>query len=131
MTVWSWTTGGEVQRYLAAVELKKLIQADKNQENILIQHFLNSSWAETIRLYAAQSQDNTKLVQCALQAPTVASWSLAYDCLQEGGKQKVDKQTQNQLETILVSGLESGEPEIAKTRSHVIEFWPRKISTLV
>ena len=107
------------QEYFVAVELKKLIQANPDNEDILIQNFLNSSWAETIRLYAAQSEDNTKIIKFALHHNTIASLSLAYDCLQEGGKQKVDKQTQNQLETILVSGLESGEPEIAKIAAQV------------
>ncbi len=107
------------QEYLAAVELKKLIQADKDRENILIQNIPNSNWAETIRLYAAQSEDNTKIIQVALQNSTVASLSLAYDCLQEGGKQKVDRETQRQLEQRLVSGLESSEPEITKMAAQV------------
>ncbi|AFZ59278.1 GUN4 domain-containing protein [Anabaena cylindrica FACHB-243] len=92
------------QEYLAAAEVKEL-----QQEKILIDNFGNSWWAETIRLYAAQS-DATSLIQAALQNQTVASLTLAYDCLKES--KKVEPQTQHQLEKILEAGLESPDLEI-------------------
>jgi predicted NACHT family NTPase len=92
------------QEYLAAAEVKEL-----QQEQILIDNFDNSWWAETIRLYAAQS-DATNLIKAALQNQTVASLTLAYDCLQDS--KKVEPQTQRELENILEAGLRSPDLEI-------------------
>ncbi|MGM3309063.1 GUN4 domain-containing protein [Anabaena sp. WFMT] len=99
------------QEYLAAAEVKEL-----QQEKILIDNFCNSWWAETIRLYAAQS-DATNLIQAALQNQTVASLTLAYDCLKES--KKITPQTQNQLENILEAGLTSQDPKIAQIAAQV------------
>jgi len=99
------------QEYLAAAEVKEL-----QQEKILIDNFGNSWWAETIRLYAAQS-DATSLIQAALQRSTVASLTLAYDCLKES--KKVEPQTQIQLENILEAGLASKDPKIAQLAAQV------------
>ncbi|MEA5552325.1 GUN4 domain-containing protein [Anabaena cylindrica UHCC 0172] len=102
------------QEYLAASEVKEL-----QQEQILIDNFGNSWWAETIRLYAAQS-DATNLIQAALQNQTVASLTLAYDCLKES--KKVEPQTQHQLENILEAGLSSKDPKIAQLAAQVKLF---------
>ncbi|WP_414577005.1 GUN4 domain-containing protein [Anabaena sp. CCY 9402-a] len=99
------------QEYLAAAEVKEL-----QQEQILIDNFDNSWWAETIRLYAAQS-DATNLIQAALQNQTVASLTLAYDCLKES--KKVELQTQRQLENILEAGLTSKDAKIAQIAAQV------------
>ncbi|MTJ22837.1 NACHT domain-containing protein [Dolichospermum sp. UHCC 0352] len=99
------------QEYLAAAEVKEL-----QQEKILIDNFDNSWWAETIRLYAAQS-DATNLITAALQNQNVASLTLAYDCLKEG--KKVEPQTQIQLEDILEAGLSSKDPKIAQLAAQV------------
>lgn len=99
------------QEYLAAAEVKEL-----QQEHILIDNFDNAWWAETIRLYAAQS-DTTNLIQAALQNQTVASLSLAYDCLKES--KKVELQTQRQLENILEAGLTSKDAKIAQIAAQV------------
>lgn len=102
------------QEYLAAAQVKDLQQ--QQQEEILIDNFDNSWWAETIRLYAAQS-DATNLIKAALQNQTVGSLSLAYDCLKES--KKVEPQTQRQLENILEAGLTSQDPKIAKIAAQV------------
>ncbi len=99
------------QEYLAAAEVKEL-----QQENILIANFDNPWWAETIRLYAAQS-DATSLIQAALKNQTVTSLTLAYDCLKES--KKVESDTQRQLEQILEAGLASENPQIAKIAAQV------------
>lgn len=98
------------QEYLAAAEVKEL-----QQEKILIDNFDNPWWAETIRLYAAQS-DATNLIKAALQNQTVASLTLAYDCLKES--KTLEPQTQHQLENILESELTS-DPKIAKIAAQV------------
>ena len=102
------------QEYLAAAQVKDLQQ--QQQEEILIDNFDNSWWAETIRLYAAQS-DATNLIKAALQNQTVGSLSLAYDCLKES--KKVEPQTQRQLENILEAGLTSKDPKIAQIAAQV------------
>ncbi|MEH1954915.1 GUN4 domain-containing protein [Nostoc sp.] len=99
------------QEYLAAAEVKEL-----QQENILITNFDNPWWAETIRLYAAQS-DATSLIQAALKNQSVVSLTLAYDCLKES--KKVESNTQRQLEQILEAGLASENPQIAKIAAQV------------
>ncbi len=99
------------QEYLAAVQVKA-----SNQENILIQNFQNSTWAETIRLYAALS-DTTQLIECAIQNRSITSLSLAYDCWKEG--KYTEPQTQTALEEMLESGLESSQPDIAKMAAQV------------
>ncbi|TVP59426.1 MAG: NACHT domain-containing protein [Nodularia sp. (in: Bacteria)] len=99
------------QEYLAAAEVKEL-----QQEKILIDNFNNAWWAETIRLYAAQS-NTTNLIQAALQNQTVASLTLAYDCLKES--KKVEPKIQHQLENFLVVGLISKDPKIAQIAAQV------------
>ncbi|MEA5583219.1 GUN4 domain-containing protein [Nodularia harveyana UHCC-0300] len=99
------------QEYLAASQVK-----DLPQEKILIDNFDNPWWAETIRLYAAQS-DATNLIESALKNQTVSSLTLAYDCLQES--KKVKPQTQTELENILETGLASQDPKIAHIAAQV------------
>jgi len=90
------------QEYLAAVEIK-----ESNQGKLLIEVMGQpeklSWWAETIRLYAAQT-DVTNLLRAALQKPTVPALTLAYDCLEEG--KSVEPSVRQQLEEMLEAGLE-------------------------
>jgi energy-coupling factor transporter ATP-binding protein EcfA2 len=89
------------QEYLAAVQVKEL-----NQENLLIQNINNSWWAETIRLYAAQSNaSNLIRAVLALTSPSIEALALAYDCLEEG--LSVDSEVRKQLEENMDADLES------------------------
>ena len=99
------------QEYLAAAQVKKA-----QQENILIDNFANSWWAETIRLYASQG-DATKLIEQALTNSDVYSLTLAYDCLEEG--LEIDPDVRKRLEDILERGLESRELSIFKIAAEV------------
>jgi predicted NACHT family NTPase len=89
------------QEYLAAVQVK-----ESNQENLLIANINNSWWAETIRLYAAQS-NATNLINAvlAMRYPSVEAMALAYDCLEEG--LSIDSDVRQQLEERLEADLES------------------------
>ncbi len=99
------------QEYLAAAQVKEL-----QQDNLLTENLQEPWWAETIRLYAAQS-DATNLIQKAIENPTVNSLTLALDCLQES--LKVEPAIREQLEEMLEAGLESPEPEVAKLAAEV------------
>ncbi len=99
------------QEYLAAARVKEL-----QRDNILVENLDNFWWAETIRLYAAQG-DATNLIRRAIENPTVASLTLALDCLQES--LKVEPVVREQLEEMLEEGLESPEPKIAKLAAEV------------
>jgi predicted NACHT family NTPase len=89
------------QEYLAAVQVKQ-----SNQENLLFANINNSWWAETIRLYAAQS-NATNLINRVLDmpSPSVEAMALAYDCLEEG--LSVDLKVRQKLEERLEADLES------------------------
>lgn len=91
------------QEYLAAVEIK-----ESNREKLLIEVMGKpeklSWWAETIRLYAAQS-DATNLIRTALKQTAVPALALAYDCLEEG--KSVEPGVRQQLEEVLEAGLEN------------------------
>jgi predicted NACHT family NTPase len=102
------------QEYLAAYQIKEF-----NKEKLLISNIGNSWWAETIRLYAAQS-DATKLIDAVLdmQSPSVDVMALAYDCLEESLK-KVDDKVGQKLIRRLKEGLESTDPEIFKLAAQV------------
>ena len=91
------------QEYLAAAQVKEL-----QQENILIQNLQDPWWAETIRLYAAQS-DASNLITTALRENTVAALKLALDCQEEALRIKLE--VRQQLTDKLDKGLESSEPE--------------------
>ena len=94
------------QEYLAAAEIKEL-----QQESLLIEKIQDSWWAETLRLYAAQS-DATKLIQTVLEAPTVNALVLALDLRQEG--LEIDSEIREELEAMLEAGLESPDPHLAQ-----------------
>ena len=99
------------QEYLAAAQVKEL-----QQDDLLAENLQEPWWAETIRLYAAQS-DATNLIQKAIENPTVNSLTLALDCLQES--LKVEPAIREQLEEMLEEGLESPDPQIAKLAAEV------------
>ncbi|MEA5508344.1 SUMF1/EgtB/PvdO family nonheme iron enzyme [Crocosphaera sp. UHCC 0190] len=109
------------QEYLAAAQIKEL-----QQENILFENFQDPWWAETIRLYIAQS-DATHLIQKAIENPTIYTLSLALDC--EEQSLKVDLATRQQLDTMLEQGLESPDPKIA-TLAAEVKLW-RRINNLL
>ena len=99
------------QEYLAAARVKEL-----QQDKILIENIQYTWWAETIRLYAAQS-DASNLIKKAIENPTVNSLILALDCLQES--LKVEPDIRQQLEEMLEAGLESSDPKIAELAAEV------------
>ncbi|MEG4634135.1 NACHT domain-containing protein [Microcoleus sp. AR_TQ3_B6] len=89
------------QEYLAAVQIK-----ESNQENLLIRNINKSWWAETIRLYAAQSNASNLIRKVlAMPSPSVEVMALAYDCLDEG--LSVNPDVRQQLEQRLSADLES------------------------
>ena len=89
------------QEYLAAVQIK-----ESNQENLLIGNINQSWWAETIRLYAAQSNaSNLIRTVLAMSSPSIEELALAYDCLEEG--LSVNPDVRQQLEQRLNADLES------------------------
>jgi predicted NACHT family NTPase len=89
------------QEYLAAVQIK-----ESNQENLLIGNIHQSWWAETIRLYAAQSNaSNLIRTVLAMPSPSVEVMALAYDCLDEG--LSVNPDVRQQLDQRLNADLES------------------------
>ncbi|MDZ7961164.1 MAG: NACHT domain-containing protein [Aulosira sp. DedQUE10] len=89
------------QEYLAAVEIK-----ESNSEKILLSKLEKSWWAETIRLYAAQS-NASNLIRTILLIPnpSIEMMSLAYDFLVEG--LIIDSDIRQQLENKLDSDLEN------------------------
>ena len=99
------------QEYLAAAQVKEL-----QQDNLLTENLQDPWWAETIRLYAAQS-DATNLIRQAIADPSVNSLTLAWDCLQES--LEIEPEICEQLEEMLEDGLESEDPEIAKLAAEV------------
>ncbi|MBD0261409.1 MAG: NACHT domain-containing protein [Tolypothrix sp. Co-bin9] len=101
------------QEYLAAVQVNEL-----EQEDILIANINNSWWAETIRLYAAQS-DATTLIRAVLdmKSLSVDVMALAYDCLEECSR--VDDKVRQQLVQRLEEELESSDPEKSKLAAQV------------
>lgn len=89
------------QEYLAAVQIK-----ESNQENLLIRNINRSWWAETIRLYAAQSNASNLIRKVlGMPSPSVEVMALAYDCLEEG--LSVNPDVRQQLEQRLNADLES------------------------
>lgn len=104
------------QEYLAAAQIQTLKPEKPEKFNLLLENFENPWWAETIRLYSAQS-DATPLIQHAIAHPTVKSLTLALDCQQE--KLKLDSKVDQALNTLLDDGLDSDKPEIAKLATAV------------
>ncbi|MCP4351968.1 MAG: TIR domain-containing protein [Desulfobacterales bacterium] len=99
------------QEYLAASEIK-----EENLENELIKLVDDPWWAETIRLYAAQS-NATALVRAAVEKMTVQSLTLALDCVEEG--LRVQQGVRKQLEHAFEAGLESDDKKVAKLGAEV------------
>ena len=99
------------QEYLAAAQVKEL-----QQDNILIDNLNDPWWAETICLYAAQS-NATNLIRKAAENPTVNSLSLALDCLK--ASLKVEPTVREQIEAMLEEGLESPDLKIARLAAKV------------
>jgi hypothetical protein len=88
-----------LQEYLAATQIK-----DSSQEQFLLERLEDDWWEETVRLYAAQA-DTSAILREALQRPSVAMLTLAYDCLREGLRASPD--LQRELEATVEAGLES------------------------
>jgi len=99
------------QEYLAAAEIQTTHQA-----SLLNEHIVDAWWAETIRLYAAQS-DTTELIRAALKNQTLVSMTLAYDCLEEG--LSADPEVQQQLVDTFEKGLESDNADLARFAAEV------------
>ncbi|MGK7897970.1 MAG: NACHT domain-containing protein, partial [Xenococcus sp. (in: cyanobacteria)] len=91
------------QEYLAAAQVKEL-----RQDNLLMGNIQDPWWAETIRLYAAQS-DASNLITTALSVNTVSALKLALDCQEEGSR--IKPEVRQQLTDKLDKGLESSELE--------------------
>ena len=85
------------QEYLAAIEVTP------QQVELLVDKMDDEWWAETIRLYSAQS-DATPFIQAALRSDNIKILSLAFDCLEE--KLSVQPSIQAQFEEKLLHGLE-------------------------
>ncbi len=100
------------QEYLAAAQVKEL-----NEEKILIDNFLDEWWAETIKLYAAQS-DASNLITHAFKSSTVKALTLAYSCLEDC--LSVRPEVRKRLEETLEYGLESEDPAIRKLAASVL-----------
>ncbi|WP_008310137.1 SUMF1/EgtB/PvdO family nonheme iron enzyme [Leptolyngbya sp. PCC 6406] len=96
------------QEFLAAAQIKELGQAER-----LVTQVHQTWWHETIRLYAARS-DTTALVTAALETPTLATLTIAFDCLEEGKSLAVA--VRQRLEAM---GLDSPDPAIAKLAAEV------------
>ena len=109
------------QEYLAAVEIR-----DTTQETLLIDNVNNEWWAETIRLYAAQT-DATNLIRAAIASSTVEALTLGYDCLEEGAR--VQPEVRKELGDSLESGLESNDTKIRRLAAEV--KLSRRLSRLV
>lgn len=91
------------QEYLASVHI---VQDKANLEGELLNFIEDAWWAETIRLYAAQT-DATSIVQSCLERDLSATlaFSLAIDCLAEAKTIRPD--IRYRLETILDQAMES------------------------
>lgn len=85
------------QEYLAAVEIK-----DRHQVDFLVRKIDDEWWAETIRLYSAQS-DATPFIKAATTSNDIKVLSLALDCLEE--KMKVQPTIRERLDRKMLDGL--------------------------
>ncbi|MEM9218576.1 MAG: SUMF1/EgtB/PvdO family nonheme iron enzyme [Cyanobacteria bacterium P01_F01_bin.150] len=96
------------QEYLASAQIK-----EKGHVHRLIYNIDKAWWHETIRLYAAKN-DTTALVDAALNKPSIATLTIAYDCLEEG--KSLAPETRQRLEN---RGLDAADPAIAKLAAEV------------
>lgn len=99
------------QEYFAAAEIKA-----SQQEELLIKNIQNLWWHETIKFYAAMSENSlTNLLEAALLEPRTLH--LAYDCLQDN--YNVPLPLQKIFNLKLSSALESASPMIFKSAAKV------------
>lgn len=99
------------QEYLAAVQIK-----ETNQEQVLIANVNDQWWEETIRLYSAQS-DATKLIRTAINSRTIYTYTLAYDCLEDGAR--VLPEVRDQLHIDMNSMIEGSDRKFVKLAAEV------------
>lgn len=99
MNVWSFAHL-TFQEYLAAAHYKD----QKIHGNWWHRKVADSWWHETLLLYAAQA-DATPIVKSCLNSKTLATLTLAADCLDEA--LKLDAVVRQQMETVLIENLES------------------------
>ncbi len=76
----------------------------------------DSWWHETLRLYAAQG-NATPLVQACLATDAVPTLTLAAECLDEA--RELDTPTREQVNILLIQGLESPDPESRRLAAEV------------
>lgn len=99
------------QEYLASVEIK-----EANCGDYLLDKITNHWWEETIRLYAAQANDISKLLQAVLANPTIDGLVLADNCITE--KAEVSPELRKAFSDI-VDGLDSKESPTAELAAKV------------
>lgn len=93
------------QEYLAAVYIKEQGLAGE-----LLGQVNDEGWHETIRLYVAQANDATAIIQACLaaQPPTPAALALALECMEE--RPAVDPTVRAQVTALLERGVEDADP---------------------
>lgn len=104
------------QEYLTAVELTKA-----EHESDLLEIFTQDEkhldwWRQTILFYAGQVKVD-KLIDAALNNPTVATLTLAYECLQN--KLRVSPEKEQELLNKVEQGLNSHDIEVFKLAASV------------
>lgn len=76
----------------------------------------DSWWHETLRLYSAQG-DATRIAKACLANGSVPALTLAFDCLEEA--RTLDAGTRAEINTRLIMGLESDDPELRRIAAEV------------
>ena len=89
------------QAYLAAVEIK-----ERQQEGLLLQHWQDSWWKETILLYIARVNPN-KFIRELCKIGSIEAVGLAYECLKESRPGKVDAEVASQVQQLRYQPLEN------------------------
>jgi len=111
MGVWSFAHL-TFQEYLAAAHFKEqTLPNDWWSRKVA-----DSWWHETLRLYAAQT-DATPIVSACLHTQNIATLTLAADCLEEA--LKLNAPVRQQVEELLITNLESANPELFKLAAAV------------
>ncbi len=84
-----------------------------SDEAMLLAHLSESWWAETIRLYCAQT-DATRVIEACLNhtAPSISHLTLAFECQEEA--LKVQPTIKPQLDRVLEQGVEDTDPQRKK-----------------
>ncbi len=98
------------QEYLAATHLLQ------SRPEKLFSMVTDSWWHETIRLYAAQS-DATSIIRVCLEDSSIEALTLAFEIL--GEAMTVDATAREQLERVLIGGLESGDSARRRLASEI------------